>query len=208
MIITIGRQLGSGGREIGKKLAETMNIAYYDKEILDLTAKESGFNHELFDRMDERVQKRFLTGLRGMYFPVWGDNNHMTGYGGLSDEMLFQLQSDVIRKTADKQSCVFIGRCADYILRDRKDCLNVFICANEENRIKRIIDNSEQKAVSEEKARDLMAQVDKRRATYYGFYTNKTWGVASSYHICLNSSVTGVNGAVSFIKEIAEKVCG
>ena len=206
MIITIGRQLGSGGREIGKKLAETMNIAYYDKEILDLTAKESGFNQELFDRMDERVQKGFLAGLRSMHFPVWGDNNHMTGYGGLSNEMLFQLQSDVIRETADKQSCVFIGRCADYILRDRKDCLNVFICANEENRIKRIIDNSEQKTVSEEKARDLMAQVDKRRATYYSYYTNKTWGVASSYHICLNSSVTGINGAVSLIREIAEKM--
>jgi cytidylate kinase len=205
MIITIGRQLGSGGREIGKKLSEAMNIAYYDKEILEITAKESGLSQKLFEQADERTQKGLPPGLFGMRFPFLGDG--MIGYGGLSNEMLFQIQSDVIRDLAEKQSCVFIGRCADYILRERKDCLNVFICANDEDRVRRIIGYGEDKGISVEKARDLVENVDKRRATYYNYYSNKTWGVASSYHICLNSSVFGIEGVVALLKGMAENVC-
>ena len=197
MIITIGRQLGSGGREIGKKLSETMGIAYFDKELLDVTAKESGLSRNLFEQSDERTSRVIPSDLLGMRFPFWGEG--MAGYGGLSNESLFQIQSDVIRDLADKQSCVFIGRCADYILRDRKDCLSVFICANDEDRVKRIISSGRDKTISVEKARDIMMQADKRRAAYYNYYSNKTWGIASSYHICLNSSVLGVDGAVSII---------
>ena len=202
MIITIGRQLGSGGREIGKKLSEAMNMACYDKELLDITAKESGLNRTLFEKTDERTSVVIPADILGLRFPFLGDS--MTGFGGLSNEMLFRIQSDVIRDLADKQACVFIGRCADYILRDRKDCLSVFICANEDDRIQRIIDFSKDKTISVEKARDLMILGDKKRAAYYNYYSNKTWGMASSYHLCLNSSVLGVNGTVSLLKKVAE----
>ena len=200
MIITIGRQLGSGGHEIGKKLSELLNIAYYDKEILEITANQSGLSRKLFEQMDERTQKGIPAGLFSTRFPFWGDQ--LVSHGGLSNEVLFQLQSDVIRGLAEKQPSIFIGRCADYILRDRNDCLNVFICANEADRIRRIIDKSKDKPVSKAKARELMVQIDKQRAAYYNYYSNKTWGLASSYHICLNSSVLGVDEVVSLLKTI------
>ena len=203
MIITIGRQLGSGGREIGKKLSEVLQMAFYDKEILEITANQSGLRRQLFEKMDERAQKGLPAGLFGMRFPFWGEN--IANFGGLSNEVLFQFTSVVIRSLADKQSCIFIGRCADYILRDRTDCLHVFICANDEDRIRRIIENQKGGIISEEKARELMAQGDKRRAAYYNYYSNKTWGVASSYHFCLNSSVTGIDGAVSLLKHFKNK---
>lgn len=203
MIITIGRQLGSGGREIGKKLSETLNAAYYDKEILEITARESGLSQKLFEEADERAQKGFPAGFFGMRFPFL--NDVVTGYGGLTNEMLFQIQSDVIRDLADKQSCVFIGRCADYILRDRKDLLRVFITANDEDRVRRIIRYAEGQDVSVEKARDLMTHIDKKRATYYNYYSNKTWGAASSYDICLNSSVFSVDEIVMLLKKRLEK---
>ena len=203
MIITIGRQLGSGGREIGRKLAETMQIAYYDKELLEITATQSGLSRKFFEQTDECKNKGLPAGILGLRFPFWGDN--MVGSGGLTNETLFQIQSDVIRTLADKQSAVFIGRCADYILRDRNDCLHIFICANDEDRIRRIMDYNEDKPVTVEKAHEIMKQADKRRASYYNYYSNKTWGVASSYHICLNSSILGIDGAVSLLQEMAMK---
>jgi cytidylate kinase len=200
MIITIGRQLGSGGREIGKKLSEGMNLEYYDKEILEITAKKSGLSRKFFEQADEQTRKGFSTGILGMRFPYFSEG--MIGYGGLSNEMLFQIQSDVIRDLAAKHPCVFIGRCADYILRERRDCFSVFVCANEADRVKRIISYGG-KDVSVEKARDLMERVDKKRAAFYNYYSNKTWGNASSYQVCINSSLFGVDGTVSLLKEMA-----
>lgn len=200
MIITIGRQLGSGGREIGRRLAETRQFAFYDKELLEITANQSGLSRKLFEQTDERKYQDLPAGLFGMRFPFWGDN--MVGYSGLNNEALFQIQSDVIRSLAGQQSCVFIGRCADYILRDRNDCLNVFICANDDDRVRRIMEYKAEQSVTAEKAHEIMRQADKRRAAYYNYYTNKTWGLASSYHVCLNSSVLGIDGAVSLLREI------
>ncbi|MDR1525882.1 MAG: cytidylate kinase-like family protein [Tannerella sp.] len=206
MIITIGRQLGSGGRIIGKKLSEAMNIAYYDKELIEITAKESGLNRTLFEEADEQARTGFSAGILGMRIPFLSEGG--IAYSGISNEMLFQIQSDVIRNLAGKQSCVFIGRCADYILRDRKDCFSVFICANDEDRVRRIISYGGDrgiKCISVEKARDLMERGDKRRAAFYNYYSNKTWGEAASYHVCINSSVFGIDGTVSLLKEMAEK---
>lgn len=203
MIITIGRQLGSGGRNIGKKLSEAMKIAYYDREIIEITAKESGLNRKLFEEADEKARTGFSAGILGMRVPFISEGGIAYG-GGLSNEMLFQIQSDVIRDLADRQACVIIGRCADYILRERNDCFSVFICANEDDRIKRII-SYDNKKISVEKARDLMERVDKKRAAFYNYYSNKTWGKASSYHVCLNSSVFGINGTVLLLKEMVEK---
>jgi cytidylate kinase len=203
MIITIGRQLGSGGRNIGKKLSEAMKIAYYDREIIEITAKESGLNRKLFEEADEKARTGFSAGILGMRVPFISEGGIAYG-GGLSNEMLFQIQSDVIRDLADRQACVIIGRCADYILRERNDCFSVFICANEDDRIKRII-SYDNKKISVEKARDLMERVDKKRAAFYNYYSNKTWGKASSYHVCLNSSVFGIDGTVLLLKEMVEK---
>jgi cytidylate kinase len=199
MIITIGRQLGSGGREIGKKLSEALNMAYYDKELIEIAAKESGMSRKLFEEADECTRKAFPGSFFGTRFPLFGEGT--MAYSGLSNELLFKIQSDVIRKLADVQPCVFIGRCADYVLRDRKDCLNVFVSANDEDRINRIISygNGE---IPVEKARYLIENVDKKRAAFYNYYTNKTWGKASSYHICLNSSVFGVDGIVALLEEM------
>lgn len=204
MIITIGRQLGSGGREIGKKLSEAMGFAYYDKEILEVTAKESGLNQQLFEQADESTRKGLPSALLGVRFPFFGGES--VGFAGLSNEMLFQIQSDVIRNIAEKQSCVFIGRCADYVLRERTDLLSVFINANDEDRVRRILkSHNGDKNLSVEKAREFMERIDKKRAAFYNYYSNKTWGMASSYHVCLNSSTFGVDQVVSLLKEMAER---
>jgi cytidylate kinase len=199
MIITIGRQLGSGGRQIGKKLSEALQIACYDRELIEITARESGLSRKLLEEADEKTRFGFSAGVDvGMRIPFPGEGG--MACGGLSNEMLFQVQSEVIRRLADRQSCVIIGRCADYILRDRDDCFSVFICADEDDRIRRIIGYGNGR-LSAEKARDMMARGDRKRAAFYNYYSNKTWGEASSYHVCLNSSVFGIDGAVALLKD-------
>ena len=171
MIITIGRQLGSGGRDIGRILSETMNMAFYDRELIEIAARESGLSKRLFEEADERARTGFAAGISGMR--LHGLNEGGIAYGGLSNEMLFQIQSEVIRNLAGRQSCVFIGRCADYILRDRNDCLSVFICANEADRLRRIVRYSNERGVknlSIERARDLMERGDRKRAAFYNYY--------------------------------------
>jgi cytidylate kinase len=202
MIITIGRQLGSGGRDIGRRLSEAMAMDYYDREIIEITAKESGLNRRFFEQADEQARTGFSAGIIGMRVPFLSESGIVGG--GLSNEMLFQIQSEVIRRLADRRPCVFIGRCADYILRDRRDCFNVFICADDEDRLRRIISYGDA-GMPVEKARDVMARGDRKRAAYYNYYSNRTWGEAASYHACLNSSVFGVEGTVSLLKEMVEK---
>jgi len=199
MIITIGRQLGSGGSVIGKCLAETMDLAYYDKEILEITARESGLSQKLFEKADERTQKGIPTGFLGMRFPFAGEGGPSLG---LSNEMLFRIQSDVIRSLADRRPSIFIGRCADYILRERTDLMSVFISADADDRIRRI---AEKNNISPDKARDMMESIDKKRAAFYNYYTNKTWGMASSYDFCFNSSRLDIDKIISVLKDIISK---
>ena len=200
-IITIGRQFGSGGRAIGKLLAEKLKISYYDRELITLAAKESGLCAEVFEQADEKTSRglayAFSTGfsLMGIYTPYQDI---------LSNERLFQLQSDTIRNLADKESCVLVGRCADYILRDNPDCLSFFIhCKDEEQRINNII---ERQQITEDKARELITKSDKSRAAYYNYYTNKIWGHASSYNFSIDSSVLGIEGSVDFISNLVERI--
>jgi cytidylate kinase len=203
MIITIGRQLCSGGREIGKKLAEAFNINYYDKELITIAAKESGLSPKFFEEADERSRKGVAAGLLGSRFPLLGDVT--LAYGWLSNDTFFKIQSDVIRNLAEEKSCIFIGRCADYILRDRADCFKIFISAGIEDRIKKIV---ELQNVSIEKARDILQDADKKRAAYYNFYTNKEWGAALSYDVCINSSVFGIKDTTELIKEMISRRFG
>lgn len=200
IILAIGRQFGSGGREIGQKLAKAFGIGYYDKELITEAAKESGLCEDIFERADERANHAlsyaFTMGYSsfiGMFTPA----NDI-----LSNDTLFKIQSDTIRNIADKGSCVLVGRCADYILRDDPACLSVFISNTIETRIQKIV---ERMGVTVEQAKELMTKNDKSRAAYYNYYTNKTWGMASSYNLCVDASILGIDGTVNFIKRFVDQ---
>ncbi len=173
-IITIGRQLGSGGRTIGKRLAERLGIAYYDRELINLASKESGICGEFFEKADEKTSggllKAFAMGF-SMNSAIFQNNDY------LSNESLFQIQSDVIRKVAAEGSCVLVGRCADYILRDESNCLNVFVTARMEDRIKRVLEYNNE--LKENEVEEFINKADKSRSAYYNYYTDKSMGSCS-----------------------------
>ena len=196
-VVNVGRQLGSGGREISAELAKRLNISYYDKELLNVASEESGLCKEFFERADEKASQPLTGGLFGMRFPFNGSTGVNT-MNYLSNDVLFQIQSDAIRKLAEEKSCLFIGRCADYILRDNPRCVNIFISASREFRIERIarLDN-----LSAVKAEEKIDRVEKRRAEFYNYYSNKRWGAAASYHLCIDSSVLGIAKTTDFIEE-------
>ncbi|MDR0895860.1 MAG: cytidylate kinase-like family protein [Prevotellaceae bacterium] len=195
-VVNIGRQLGSGGHEIGEKLATRLGIAFYDKELITLASKESGLCREFFEKADERPSQGIVGGLLGMRFPVMGEGiSSMPNC--LSNDSLFKVQSDVIRRLAEAQSCVFVGRCADYILRDHPHSINLFISASKQDRIRRI---ARQSHVTPEEAESYMVKADKKRAEYYNYYSFKTWGAAATYHLCVDTSVLGIDRSIEFIE--------
>ena len=194
IIITIGRQFGSGGRTIGRMLAEKLGIAYYDKELINLASKESGICGEFFEKADEKTSGSLLKALAmgfSMNNAIFQSNDY------LSNESLFQIQSDVIRKGAAEQSCILVGRCADYILREDPDCISVFISASPEDRIKRAMGYNN---ISEKEAEETIHKADKSRASYYNYYTDKNWGAAESYDLCINSSLYGLERKTDYIQ--------
>lgn len=197
-VINIGRSLGSGGRAIGRLLQKELNIAYYDREILNLAAKESGLCAEVFEHADEK--NRFLRTLGNMIPFIGGSESFYPGE--LSEENLFRIQADAIRKAAADHSCIFIGRGADYVLRDFPRCVNVFVTADMKDRIQAVCQHEN---VNEQKARERIEQVDKERARFYNFFTSGTWGVAATYDLCINSSILGMEGSADFIKQFALK---
>ncbi len=198
-IITIGRQLGSGGRTIGEKLASKMNFSFYDKELIGLASKESGLGKEFFEQVDEKTSHRFFGGAFGIH-NVYSEDTFINNY--LNSETLFNIQSDVIRNIANEHSAVIVGRCADYVLKDHKYCLNIFINASFDDRIKRVMGYEH---ISEQKALELIEKTDKKRAAYYNYFSNKTWGAAESYHLCIDSSVLGIDETVNFIEKFTKK---
>ena len=197
-VINIGRSLGSGGRAIGRLLQKELNIAYYDREILNLAAKESGLCAEVFEHADEK--NRFLRTLGNMIPFIGGSESFYPGE--LSEENLFRIQADAIRKAAADHSCIFIGRGADYVLRDLPRCVNVFVTADMKDRIRAVCQHEN---VNEQKARERIEQVDKERARFYNFFTSGTWGAAATYDLCINSSILGMEGSADFIKQFALK---
>jgi len=194
--ITIGRQFGSCGKSIGQRLAEELGIAFYDKELITLASRESGLCPEFFEKADERNSRNLLHTF-AMGFP-FGSFQYSDV---LSNDRLFQIQSDVIRKLAEEHSCVLVGRCADYILRDKTNCFNVFIHAPLANRIRTV---QERDGISEQAARELVLKMDKTRPSYYNYYTDKTWGMASSYHLSVDSSLLGIEGTVDIIYKLVK----
>ena len=199
IILTIGRQFGSGGREVGQKLAKELGIGYYDKELMALAAKESGLSEEFFEKADERYSGSLLKALAmgfSMNNAIFQSNDY------LSNESLFQIQSDVIRKVAAEQSCILVGRCADYILRDNENCISVFISARMEDRIRRAVEYAH---IEEKEAEEYIRKADKSRASYYNYYTDKIWGAAESYDLCISSSDYCIDDTTAFIRELVSK---
>lgn len=200
IIINIGRQLGSGGLIIAQMLAERLECKFYDKEILNLAAKESGFCEKFFEQNDEN--KGFLHSLFHLRTPYIGSGNSSFYANNLAQENLFKFQSDVIRKAAEEGSCIFVGRAADYILRDNKNAVNIFVTADLEERINRI---AERHQCSVEKAKKIIKDKENQRASFYNFYTGKRWGASESYDLCINSSLLGLEGTASYIMDFALK---
>lgn len=188
MIISIGRQHGSGGREIARLLARELGIKCYDKEIVDEAAKHSDFSRDLINAYDEKRMSAFML--------------HAGGYG-LNENFRLNMQVvsaqfDAIREIASKGDCIFVGRCADYILRDRGDLVSVFILGDMDERLKCL---ERRQGLDEAAARKKIKEVDKDRSSFYKYYSDQVWGDAQNYDLCINSSRLGVEGTVKVIMD-------
>ncbi len=204
-IITIGRQFGSLGHEIGEALAKKLDIPYYDKELLRRAAKESGLCTELFENHDERPTSSFLYNL---VMDTYSFGYSSSTYVDMPiSHKVFLAQFDAIKKVADEGPCVIVGRCADYALSDYKNCVHIFIHADIEKRIRHVCERFSD--LTEDKARDMINKKDKHRANYYNYFSSKKWGVADSYDLSINSSVLGIDGTVdlicSYVNEFEKK---
>ena len=198
-IVTISRQYGSGGRYIGENLAKAMGVPCYDEKLIDMVAKESGFAQSFVAEKGERMTGSLLFNIASsLSFAnnVFSTNNGVT----LQDEIYFT-QNRIIKELADKGPCVIVGRCADYILREREDCLNVFIFADNESKIERA---EKYFNITREEAPAVLKKKDKARANHYKYYTDQEWGMASNYDLCLNSGLIGIEGYVKAIQQVLE----
>lgn len=199
-IYTIGREFGSGGREVGEKLAAKLGIKLYDKELLQQAAKDSGFCEEIFENHDEKPTNSFL-------YSLVMDTYSVSGYSAAPfldmplNHKVFLAQFETIKKISEKESCVIVGRCADYALSDNPDCINVFIHADLDVRIKNVSRNLN---ITENKARDIINKTDKQRASYYNYYTSKKWGDSKSYNLSLDAGKLGTDNCVEMILKFRE----
>lgn len=195
-IITISREFGSGGRLIGKKLAEELNVPYYDKELLDRIAEESGFSREMMEEAEKSAKNSFLYSLSSAF------GTGEAGPESLSlNERFFLAQFETIREVAEEGSCVIVGRCADYILRGIPEATNVFIYAEEQDKIKRAV---EEYGVPEKDVKKVMHNADKARANYYNYHTGQKWGNPINYHLCFDSGYISVDNIVKLILDYIE----
>ena len=201
--ITIGREKGAGGLEIAQKLAEEFGIPQYDKQLIDEAAKESGLCKELFANIDEKRGSKFISGffsgIMGSLYSEYGTSS------GINREELFRIQSEAIINIANEGSAIFVGRCADYILRERANCLNVFITSSPDDRVERLLEHNKIKNAeryTREEMKELLEKSDHKRESYYNYFTYKQWGTAASYDVCLNSSLLGIDGCVKVISDI------
>ncbi len=200
LIITIERQAGSGGRQIGKIIAGIMNAKCYDEELLELAAKDSGIAEELFHAHDEKPTSSFLYSL---VMDTYSLAYNTTAYTDMPiNHKIFLAQFDSIKKIAQEESCVIVGRCADYALSDLPNVVSFFVCAEEKVRLERLM---KQRNLNEKNAKDLMNRTDKDRASYYNYYSNKKWGDSRSYDFCINTSELDYEVAAEIMLEIARK---
>jgi cytidylate kinase len=194
IIINIGRQFGGGGNSVAAELGRKLGIPVYDKELIRKAAQDSGFSKELFEESDEK--KRFFS-LSSIFANGFSETENY-----MSDRGLFKMQSHTIMNIAEQGSAVIVGRCSDYILRENDCTLNVFLTSPLEIRAARI---AERAGISLEEATRLAEEKDKKRAEYYNYYTFGNWGVASTYDLCIDSSILGIEGTADFIIDFARK---
>ncbi len=198
-IITIGRQFGSGGHEIGEKLAKKLNIPFYDKELLTRAAKESGFCEEMLETHDERPTNSFLYNLVM--------DTYSFGYNSSSfvdmpiSHKVFLAQFDTIKRIASEGACVIVGRCADYALAEYQNCVHIFIHGDEEHKVKRIMKKYD---MTEQKAKDMINKKDKQRQSYYNYYSSKKWGRSDTYDLSINSGKLGIDGTVNLLAQYVQ----
>lgn len=201
-VFTIGREFGSGGKDVGAALANRLGVKCYDKELLKEASKESGYCAEIFENHDEKPTNSFL-------YSLVMDTYSFGGYSSAPfldmplNHKIFLAQFDTIKKIAEKESCVIVGRCADYALADKPNCIHVFIHAGLDYRTDRI---SKKLDMPANKARDMIQKTDKQRASYYNYYTSKKWGDAKGYHLTLDSEKIGVDGCVDLILAYQERM--
>ena len=198
IVLSIGRQFGSGGRVLGRTIADRLGMKYYDDELLSYAAHHSGIDQKLLAEKDEKpVSSSFFQNINHL---IAGNDSPV------SDENIFKIQSDAIRKAAVESNCVIIGRCSDYILRDYEYCMSVFYWAPIEDRIDRVA--KRRNIDDREKVRLLIEREDSRRAKYYNYFTGKTWGAAPSYDACINVALLGVEGTAEATIELLRKRYG
>ena len=198
-IITIGREYGSGGRQIGQEVAKYFSIKCYDKELLERAANDSGICKELFEHHDEKPTNSFLYSL---VMDTYSFGYSSAGFNDMPmNHKIFLAQFDAIKKLAEEGPCVMVGRCADYILRERKDVLNIFIYADIESKMERAVTHF---GLEKENAPAVLKKKDKARANHYKYYTDQEWGMASNYDLCLNSGLIGIEGSVKAIQQVLE----
>ena len=199
IVITIARQYGSGGREIGEKVAEALGIKHYDENLITLAAREGNLDETVASKADESAANSLL------YTLALGSNFFGSamnfGYKPPLNDKLFLLQSDVIRRAAEEGSCVIIGRCADYVLREHPKRLSVFVYGDLANRKQRVMERHE--GITEAQAIDLINKTDRRRSSYYNFYTGNKWGKYDNYHLAVNSSLLGIDKTAEMIANAA-----
>lgn len=198
-IITIARQYGSRGREIGKLLAEELGFKYYDRDLISMAAEKSGYNKDILGEADEKAANSLL------YTLALGSSVYARGVEHINvplNDKLYIVQSNLIREIYEKDSgAVIVGRCADYILADKEDVAHVFITADFDARVETVAKRNE---IADGKAKDLVVKTDRRRANYYNYYTGKKWGRIENYDLIVNTSKTGVDGAVKVIKTFCD----
>lgn len=196
-VITIGRSYGSGGHEVGARIASKLGISFYDKKLLELAAEKTGYCEDFIKHNDEKTPGVFA---RSVTFTRGSSYSHPT-----SEDTVFVHQSMIIKELAEKESCVIVGRCADFILRERTDTVNIFVYAGLQDRIDRKLALSEEKK-TEAKIKKEITAMDKQREKYYNFYTGARWGHSFNYHLCVDTSLVGIDGAVDVIISYLNKI--
>ncbi len=201
-VITIGRQFGSGGRDIGRMVAERLGIKCYDKEIIELAAQENNISQDILEKHDEKPMSGFLS---GMVSDIFSSGYSKSRFVDVSlEQQVFLAQFDTIKNLAEKESCVIVGRCGNYALQEHKNVLNVFVYADMDFRVNQVLNVYKIEGVK--KPAEFIMKMDKKRASYYNYYTNEEWGNAASYDLCLNSSKFGVEGCVDIILDVAKRM--
>lgn len=203
IIITIARQYGSGGHEVGRRLAEALGFAFHDKSLIEKAAEKSGISLEVLKSVDEKATSSFLYSIAMGNYDMYPLSINMSPYDMPINDRLFNLQADIIREEAKKGSSVFVGRCADYILNDHPNVVKVYIYGDMDSRVERV---SRVVGVSEQDARVLIYKTDKKRANYYNYYTSLKWGKSDNYNLMIDTGKVGTEGAVKIICEYINQI--